>query len=78
MAIWLVRAGGHGQYESKFLNDGRAYLTWDGLDPDLSKFHQKDELMTLLEETYPDDSTNRLRNWRGQIWAFVKRIEVGD
>jgi restriction system protein len=78
MAIWLVRAGGHGQYESKFLSEGRAYLTWDGLTPDLSKFHQKDDLMAQLEQTYPDDSTNRLRNWRGQIWAFVKRIEVGD
>jgi hypothetical protein len=29
MALWLVRAGKHGEYEEKFFSEGRVYLTWD-------------------------------------------------
>ncbi len=29
MAIWLVRAGKAGEYEKKFLDEGRVYFTWD-------------------------------------------------
>ena len=31
MAIWLIRAGSDGEYESKFIQEGRAYVTWNGL-----------------------------------------------
>ena len=36
MSIWLFRAGRNGEYESRFLEDKRIYLTWDGLNVDLS------------------------------------------
>jgi len=29
MATWLIRAGGHGEYEQKFLQENRVYVTWD-------------------------------------------------
>ena len=29
MAIWLIRAGKHGEYEQKFLQENRVYVTWD-------------------------------------------------
>lgn len=32
MPIWLVRAGSHGEHEQKFVQEGRIYLTWEGLD----------------------------------------------
>jgi len=35
MALWLVRAGRHGDYEKKFLDENRVYLTWEGLSHDL-------------------------------------------
>ena len=28
MTIWLVRAGGHGEFEGKFLLERRIYVTW--------------------------------------------------
>lgn len=37
MALWLIRAGQHGQFEQRFLEDNRAYLTWGELDQDLGK-----------------------------------------
>ncbi len=32
MAIWLIRAGSHGEYEHKFISENRVYVTWDGLN----------------------------------------------
>ena len=31
MALWLVRAGKHGEYEQKFFEENRIYLAWDRL-----------------------------------------------
>lgn len=36
MTIGLIRAGSHGEYELKFLQDDRVYVTWDGLDVNLA------------------------------------------
>ena len=36
MAVWLIRAGKHGEYEAKFLQEGRLYVTWHSLDVDLA------------------------------------------
>ena len=41
MSLWLVRAGGSGEYESKFLSEGRIYITKDDLRDDLSKLESK-------------------------------------
>jgi restriction system protein len=32
MAVWMVRGGRHGEYEQRFIQDARVYVTWDGLD----------------------------------------------
>lgn len=45
MSIWLFRAGRNGEYESKFLEDKRIYLTWDGLNVDLSGYQDRDKLL---------------------------------
>lgn len=78
MALWLVRAGRHGEYEKKFLAESRVYLTWGKLAHDLSKVQSKDDLRALLEETYPTASKGRITNNLGQIWAFSKSIKSGD
>jgi restriction system protein len=44
MAIWLVRAGSHGEYEQKFLQDRRIYVTWHDLDVNLEKLKEKTDL----------------------------------
>ncbi|XMB66642.1 hypothetical protein RI065_10105 [Mycoplasmatota bacterium zrk1] len=41
MAVWLNRAGKHGQHEVKFLDDNRIYLTWDNLGIDLYKINDR-------------------------------------
>lgn len=78
MALWLVRAGGHGEYEQKFLDDNRIYLTWGGLNHDLGKIYDRSELKELLEKVYPDASKGKLIHHAGQIWTFSHRIAKGD
>ena len=78
MALWLVRAGRHGEHEQRFLEEGRAYLSWSDLNHDLSKIEDRDGLRSLLEETYPDAAKNKITNHLGQVWAFVTKIAVGD
>lgn len=78
MELWLNRAGANGEYEDKFLDEGRIYLTWEGLNADLGSLDSREHLTSLLKETYPDEKISRLANHGGQIWAFAKVMEQGD
>ncbi len=78
MALWLVRAGSHGEYEKKFFEEARIFLTWDGLSHDLSGMKNREQFRTLLEEVYSDAPRGRISNNVGQIWAFSQKIKVGD
>jgi hypothetical protein len=48
MAIWLIRAGSHGEYEQKFIQENRVYVTWDNLDIDLAKLKQRPDLTAVM------------------------------
>lgn len=78
MALWLVRAGAHGEYEKKFLDESRIYLTWSGLLHDLAPLKDRRQLRTLLENQYPDTPKGWVSNSLGQIWAFSQGIARGD
>ncbi len=78
MALWLNRSGRHCEYESRFLDDNRIYLTWDHLSRDLSNIADRKQLMALLEEIYPKAKHGKRIQNSGQIWAFAKRMEPGD
>jgi len=78
MALWLNRAGRHGEYEQRFLNENRIYCTWSELCRDLSNLQDKTALHELLCQVYPDAKPGTLRNWVGQVWLFVHEMAVGD
>ena len=71
MALWLVRAGAHGEYEKKFLEENRIYLTWDGLSHDLGALKNRGQLRTLLEQVYPDAPKGRITNNLGRFGRSV-------
>ena len=77
MALWLNRAGSHGEFEKRFLEDSRIYLTWEGLKHNLSTRATKDALRALLHEVY-NYSEGAMRNYSAQIWAFYQKMQVGD
>jgi restriction system protein len=78
MAIWLIRAGSHGEYEQKFLQENRVYVTWDSLDVDLGKLKQRADLTAAMSKRYPDTKAKAIRNWVSQVWPFAHEIKQGD
>ena len=78
MSLWLVRAGRYGEHLQRFLDNNRVFATWDELAHDLSTLTDRSALRTLLEITYPDASKGQISNYTGQLWAFTKKIKIGD
>jgi len=78
MALWLVRTGSHGEHEAHFVDNGKIYLTWDGLKKDLSKLKEASEFRDIQQEYFPDQAKNTAFNYAAQMQAFVSRMQVGD
>lgn len=78
MAVWLIRAGSHGEYEQKFIQENRLYVTWDDLNVDLTKLGHKQELAATLAESNPNAKPKAILNWVSQIWPFAHEIKQGD
>jgi restriction system protein len=77
MALWMVRAGKHGERESYALENSLVSIGWNQL-PDLTTFSQKPELAQVMATTYAEESPRTISNWAGQVWTFAKSIVVGD
>ena len=78
MAIWLIRAGSHGEYEQKFVQENRVYVTWDDLDVDLAKLSQRTDLVNAMTQRYPNVKTKAITNWVSQVWPFAHEIKKSD
>ncbi len=78
MPVWLIRAGAHGEYESKFVQESRIYATWDNLNADLRRMNHKGDLISLMAERYPDAKKKAVQNWASQVWPFAHEISKGD
>ncbi len=78
MAIWLVRAGRHGEHEALFLDENRVYLTWSRFNRDLDKVASLDDMYAMVREFYPGASAGKVGTHGRQIWAFTHRIKKGD
>lgn len=78
MALWLVRAEKHGEFEEKFLTDNKIYLCWNHLSHDLSGLANQQKLRTLMQQVYPNNSAKKNINQGSQIWAFSHKMSAGD
>jgi restriction system protein len=78
MAVWLVRAGSHGEYEQKFIQENRIYVTWNGLDINLAKLSDRAELVGAMSERYADVKAKAIVNWSSQVWPFAHAMQKGD
>jgi restriction system protein len=78
MAIWLVRAGAHGEFQAKFLSENRVYVTWDRLDLNLKNLPNREALLEAMKGFYPDAKPKVLINYGSQVWPFAHDIQVGD
>lgn len=78
MTLWLIRAGSRGEHEQKFLDEGRVFVAWDGLDADLGALPDREGLISELEVRFPDEKAKALMNWSSQIWPFANGMQSGD
>lgn len=78
MSIWLFRAGKNGEYEEKFLNDNRVYLTWDDLNINIKSIQSREELYSILVNHYDLEKEKTAINWASQIWPIAHRMKIGD
>ncbi len=78
MAVWLVRAGSHGEYENKFLQESRVYVTWDDLNVNLVELENRDALVSTMTTIYPNAKRKTVFNWVSQVWPFGHEIVKGD
>ena len=78
MAVWLIRAGSHGEHEQKFIQENRVYVTWDGLNVELGHLNNRDDLFDEITQRYQDAKPKTVANWVSQIWPFAHEIKNGD
>jgi restriction system protein len=77
MALWVVRAGRHGEREAHALKNGRALIGWEQL-PDLGRITLREEVEQLLREKCPTYKPATIAGYTGQLWAFLHRMVKGD
>ncbi len=77
MALWVARAGKYGEREQFALDNNVVAVGWPDV-PDLSGIGDREQLLELLSQTYPDHKLNTIKNWMGQLWIFAREIKVGD
>ncbi|MDP4162343.1 MAG: restriction endonuclease [Bacillota bacterium] len=78
MAIWLCRAGKHGEYENKFFEENRIYCTWEGLNASLKEFSDRSELHDFFMFEREDIKPKTATNWVSQVWPFAYEMKKGD
>lgn len=79
MALWMLRAGRHGEYEDRFLSTSRIYLTWgDTIPNDARGFTSRADVVQMLRERWSNASEGKVRNHAGQLWAFLRTMKPDD
>lgn len=74
----MVRAGAHGEYELKFIQEKRIYVTWDNLDVNLSTLNERANLLEVMTNRYSNDKNKTILNWVSQVWPFAHEMKKGD
>lgn len=79
MSLWIVRGGKYGEYESKFIEENKVFLTWGDLTAnDLTAIANYSGIRECVAKLHPDETNRTVGNWSGQIWAFLLAIKVDD
>jgi restriction system protein len=77
MALWVVRAGRHGENEAYALENSLITVGWDELG-DLASVKSREQVQLLINETYPEVKPTTTRIWTGEMWAVKERIQIDD
>lgn len=75
--IFLVRAGRNGEDENYALENNVAIIGFTRY-PSLSKVSSYEDIVSIIKNTTPEDSTYKIGNFAGQLWAFAHVMHTGD
>lgn len=78
MALWMFRAGRHGEFEDRFLTTSRIYLTWGDTFADARELKSRAEISQALRQRWAEASDGLVRNHAAQIGAFLHGMNVDD
>lgn len=78
MAVWMMRGGARGEFEQKFIQQSRVYVTWDELDIDLQRLRDRKELTDEFVKRWPDSKAKQILNWVSQVWPFAHEMQKTD
>lgn len=77
MTLWVVRCGGDSAFEQEAYEQNIVGIGWGKLG-DVSKYENIEELRSHYSDEYPDASRGNLINCSSQVFAFSKKIQIGD
>jgi restriction system protein len=78
VAVYVDRAGKHGEHQDRFLSTGCIYLTWEILqNQDLAGFDFP-RVRAALETALPQASTAKISNHASQVFTFISKMKPGD
>jgi hypothetical protein len=77
MTFWIIRAGEKGEQENTAIENNLVTIAWNEL-PDISGVSDKLSLKRLWQKVYPHHKKAEAANMMGQVWDFLKQIEIGD
>jgi restriction system protein len=78
MSLWLQRAGKLGEYETRFIEDGRIYATTEVVDWSMAASGTQAAFEQRALGSLPDEKAKTVKNWVSQWWSFSHRMRVGD
>ena len=73
--MWMVRCGAKSAFIDDFIKEGIVAIGW--VLGDLSNVHEE-ELSSLIDKTYPNNSKISNAQSKGMVWNFVHNFKVGD
>lgn len=74
---WLVRADRGGRLASEFNTQGLVAIGWVDAKDTLALTNRED-FFQRMKEVYPEDSKPKQANAAGQVFRFVREMQVGD
>src|SRR5688500_14932805 len=77
MAVWVVRAGRHGEQQEVALSKGVVCHGWNSL-PDYSSCPTKAEFRVIYLMAYPDQPEKKVIAGLSQTWRFAREIQKHD
>lgn len=75
--VWMIRAGESGEAEELAVRNGVAVIGWSALGP-LSTELSRDQLKTMIRETFSEEREASLGQSAGEIYRFIHDVRVDD